>query len=74
MERAPVKGSSMISSAGYDGKTRTLEIEFSSGGVYSYEDVPPDVVLSFRRSESKGKYFKGNIQNKFKATKHDDAT
>ena len=40
--RDPV-ASSNIASAGYDAMTRTLEVEFSNGGIYRYGDVPSDV-------------------------------
>ena len=39
MNRKPVR-SSNISSIGYDSESKTLEIEFHSGGVYQYFNVP----------------------------------
>ena len=42
IDRYPVESSNIVS-AGYDAETRTLEVEFSNGGVYRYGDVPSDV-------------------------------
>lgn len=61
MEKQEVE-SSVISAVGH---TRVLEIEFESGRLYQYFDVPEDIYLAMLESESKGKYFNQNIRNKF---------
>ena len=68
MERLPVK-SSNIKSIGYDIVTKTLEIEFTTGGVYRYNEVPEEVYNKMSISESKGKFFHTVIKNKFKTIK-----
>jgi len=57
--------SSSLRSIGYDRKTHTLEVEFSSGGIYRYEDVPAEVWLELRQSPSKGKFFQSRIRDQF---------
>ena len=40
-----------------------MEIEFQSGTVYQYVDVPARVYEEFWRAESKGKYFNCEIRD-----------
>ena len=68
MKRTPVK-STNIASFGYDSASRTLEVEFISGGVYQYKSVAPATALKFRQSKSKGHFFATNIKNKFEGIK-----
>ena len=56
MQRVPVS-SSNIASVGYDDNTHTLEVEFHSGHVYQYFDVPKDVYDGLLTAGSVGKYF-----------------
>ena len=67
MKREPVNSSS-LREVGYDPETRTLEILFMSGGVYSYAGVPPEVYQTLMRVESKGKYFISRIKEVFVCT------
>jgi hypothetical protein len=60
MERQSVE-SSMLREVGYDPETLTLEVEFTSGQVYEYHDVPPEVHADLLRAESLGQYFRANI-------------
>lgn len=62
MKRTEVE-SSMIHSVGYDPDKRTLEIEFNSGGVYQYFDVPPEEYEDLMQAESHGRYFLANIRD-----------
>ncbi|MEM4204933.1 MAG: KTSC domain-containing protein [Candidatus Methanomethylicaceae archaeon] len=55
--------SSNLRSVGYDEATRTLEIEFHSGGIYQYYDVPPEVYQELLCAPSLGKYFHAHIRN-----------
>lgn len=65
MQRLPVE-SSDISSIGYDGKNRILEIEFKGGRVYRYDEVESDVYKHFMRADSQGQYFNSFINNRYK--------
>jgi hypothetical protein len=42
-----------------------LEIEFQSGALYQYVDVPARVYEEFCNAESKGKYFNGEIRDAY---------
>ena len=54
--------SSVVRAAGY---TYVLEIEFLSGRVYQYFDVPESIYMGFLDSDSKGRYFNAHIRGKF---------
>ena len=53
--------SSMIHAVGYDAETQTLEVIYSSGDIYHYEDVPPEEYEGLMDAESKGQYVRVNI-------------
>lgn len=56
MNRIPVQ-SSDIRSVGYEVESKTLEIEFISGGLYEYCSVPKTVYDGLMAASSKGAYF-----------------
>jgi hypothetical protein len=56
MRRDRVK-SSVILAAGYDAQSRVLEVEFHSGRIYQYFDVPRREYETLLASDSIGKYF-----------------
>ncbi len=58
-------GSSMMASVGYDSVTRVLEIEFATGAVYHYLDVPLDVYEDLRDGSSHGRVFHNRIRGVF---------
>lgn len=62
MRRASVV-SSNIRSIGYDESSRTLEIEFTSGGIYQYYEVPPSVHKGLMQASSHGEYLAAHIKN-----------
>jgi lysyl-tRNA synthetase class 2 len=64
MKRVPVD-STVILSAGYDPKTRTLEVQLQDGRVYAYLDVPPVVYRDLLAAESAGRYFAWFIKTTF---------
>jgi predicted XRE-type DNA-binding protein len=64
LRRKPISSSSMVS-AGYNVVTRTLELEFPSGDVYRYHEVPPEVWRAFEEAPSKGLFFSGEIRDRF---------
>ena len=63
--------SSAISSVGYDADAKVLEVEFSSGAVYKYREVPPGVYRSLMKSTSKGRYVSQRIRDQFPFTRLD---
>jgi hypothetical protein len=65
LNRQPVE-SSTIASVGYDPTTLTLEVEFLSGNVYQYFDVPVPVFEEFMSAPSKGEYLHNNIKGAYR--------
>lgn len=61
--------SSAIKSASYDFEKRELEVEFRSGGVYRYQDVPPEEAEAFAAASSKGGHFQAYIRNNYAPVK-----
>lgn len=55
----------MIHAVGYDAETQTLEVIFNSGGIYFYDNVPPEVYEGLMAAESKGSYMKYAIINRY---------
>jgi hypothetical protein len=55
----------MMASAGYDSATRVLEIEFATGAVYHYFDVPLDVYQDLLAAPSQGRLFHNHIRGVF---------
>jgi hypothetical protein len=66
MQRTAVE-STTIRSAGYDSAEQILEIEFTSGAVYQYLDVPAAVFDELMRAESKGQFFNREIREDYTA-------
>jgi len=58
--------SSMIASAGYDPTKRVLEIEFASGDVYQYLDVPEEEYKALLVAPSIGRFFHARISGVFR--------
>ncbi len=57
--------SSVIRRFTYDEPHRRLRVVFTSGDVYDYEAVPPEVVDDFRNAFSKGRFFGPNIRDRY---------
>ena len=55
--------SSNVKAIGYDERTQTLEVEFLSGGVYQYRNVPENMYNEFMRASSKGRFLHIYIKN-----------
>jgi hypothetical protein len=49
--------SSNLASVGYDPNTRTLEVQFHSGGIYQYSGVPQPVYADLMAASSHGRFF-----------------
>ncbi|MBU3758338.1 MAG: KTSC domain-containing protein [Candidatus Omnitrophica bacterium] len=64
MERIAVR-SRDIAVIGYDESKASLEVAFRAGGVYHYEQVPPDVYRAFLKAESHGCFFRENIRERY---------
>jgi hypothetical protein len=64
MLRQAVK-SSELRWVGYEESALLLEVEFHSGEVYRYFDVPARLVLELLRAESIGRFFNARIRPHF---------
>jgi lysyl-tRNA synthetase class 2 len=61
--------SSVIRAFDYAPADRRLDILFVSGRVYSYHDVPAEVVMAMRAASSKGEYFNRHIRDRYRFTR-----
>ncbi|MCA9933042.1 MAG: KTSC domain-containing protein [Ardenticatenaceae bacterium] len=68
MKRTAVS-SSNLASVGYDPESQILEIEFNSGRVYQYFDVPQDEYDGLMNADSHGRYFNQNIRDNYRYTR-----
>lgn len=57
--------SSNLRSVGYDEPSETLEIEFLSGGIYRYFNVPVNLYRKLMQASSKGRFLHQYIKNAF---------
>jgi hypothetical protein len=55
--------SSTLRSAGYDADDCILELEFTSGDVYRYYNVPGGKYLGLMMATSKSSFFSGQIKD-----------
>jgi hypothetical protein len=67
MQRQQVH-SSNLSSIGYEATSQTLEIQFHSGHVYQYSEVPVTIYNELMSASSHGKYFDRFIKHAFYTT------
>ena len=64
MDRTSVS-SSNIDSIGYDSSSQTLEVEFNSGAIYQYYDVPEYIFDELLNASSVGSYLSQNVKNAY---------
>jgi len=63
--------SSAISSVGYDERSAVLEVEFSSGAVYDYLQVPPKVYRDLLKAPSKGSFVSRRLRDRYEFVRRD---
>lgn len=68
MYRTPVF-STNVRSIGYDPQTAVLEVEFDSGDVYQYFDVPENLHHGIMGTSSKGQFLNENIRFNYRYQK-----
>lgn len=64
MERNPLT-SSMVLSIGYEEASQTLEVEFKSGLIYQYYNVPAVVYEQLLTAESAGTFINTQVKPNF---------
>ena len=57
--------SSMIRSIAYNESEQQLAVEFQSGAIYFYSDVPESVYLEMMHASSKGSCFLETVKDQF---------
>ena len=68
MDRISVQ-SSNIRSVGFEASSSTLEVEFNSGSVYQYLNVPESEYEGLMNAASKGRYLNRNIKGRYEDIK-----
>ena len=58
--------SSVIRRFSYDEPRRRLRVTFTSGDVYDYDGVPPEVEADFRAAFSKGRFFASHVRDRYR--------
>ena len=58
--------SSVIRDFAYDAAARRLDVEFVTGRLYSYFDVPELVAMRMRKAVSKGTFFNRRIRGAYR--------
>lgn len=61
--------SSNITRYRYDAANQKLSVEFKSGGMYDYLEVPEEVALALKEAQSKGSYLSKSIRGTYKVAK-----
>jgi KTSC domain len=59
--------STAIAAVGYSKRQHILEIEFVSGAIYRYFDVPRAVYRELMSSESKARFYDSNIRRQYRS-------
>ena len=68
MQRTQVT-SSNISSIGYDSHAATLEVEFTSGDIYQYFNIPEHLYQQFLQASSYGQFLNDHIRYNYRYQK-----
>jgi hypothetical protein len=58
--------SSNIASIGYDASSQVLEVQFHSGSIYQYSDVPLSVHRALMMASSLGSYLNQHVKGRFR--------
>jgi KTSC domain len=58
-----IVGSTVVAAVNYDELRQQLDIELTTGRIYRYLDVPPEVYEAFMAAESKGRYYNDHIRD-----------
>jgi hypothetical protein len=61
--------SSQVKGYGYDADSKTLAVEFKSGGVYHYHDVPAETYGAMTKAESVGRFIGASIKGAYQFSK-----
>jgi len=73
MERQSVQ-SCNLKTVGYDTNLKNLEIEFHSGMVFQYQNVPSHIYANLLSAQSTGTFFTDKIKNRYRSIRLDKVT
>ncbi len=73
LERQSVQ-SCNLKTVGYDNNLKNLEIEFHSGMVYQYQNVPSHIYTNLLSAQSTGTFFTDKIKNRYRSKRLDKLT
>ena len=68
MDRQSVE-SSNLAEVGYDSDLETLEVQFKSGGIYQYFNVPAFMYERLMSADSLGRFFNAEIKGHYPEAK-----
>ncbi len=71
--RKPLK-SSKLRAAGYDERSRVMEIEFVNGDIFEYKGVSPETYRQLMASPSPNSFFEDKIEDAFSGKRVGKAT
>ena len=57
--------SHVLAAVGYSKRLHALEVEFISGAIYRYSDVPPQLYRDFLSAASKARFYDANVRGHF---------
>lgn len=58
--------SSVVAAMEYNDEAQILRITYTSGAVYDYRNVPPDVYEEMKDADSKGTFLNYEIKGKYR--------
>lgn len=61
--------SSVLLAVAFSESKKILELEFRSGSIFQYLDVPPSVYQDLLNAESKGRFYNRRIKKHYKSQK-----
>ena len=62
----PAMPSTVIRSIAYRPETRELDVLFTTGRRYLFQDVPPEAAEAFRSARIKGRHFNNRIRGRYR--------
>jgi lysyl-tRNA synthetase class 2 len=66
--------SSLVAAHRYDETSATLTINFTTGRIYAYFGVPPEIAAAFDIALSKGRFFNERIRDHYRCRELDPVT
>ncbi|MGK7886225.1 MAG: KTSC domain-containing protein [Crocosphaera sp.] len=65
IENLPCSSFSHIQAVGYDGHTKILKVNYKSGSIYTYFQVPDQIFQTMLKTHNLGTYINSNIRGNY---------